>query len=190
MVTYRFIVLSSVALAAVMFTGEPVTAQATRGARPAPAQPAVGGVRFGLAGGLSLPAGDLGNNADGGFALGMRGEGSLRTPRWALRGDLTYDRFGGRGVVDAYSYTSLAASLVHRDAGDRFYQFGGLGVYNARTAFIDAATRSSTNLGVQAGIGFDFRTTAPRWFIETGFASAFTSGRSSLWFPVRAGFWL
>ncbi|MBI2409361.1 MAG: outer membrane beta-barrel protein [Gemmatimonadetes bacterium] len=154
--------------------------------RPAPtASP----IRIGVSGGLSIPAGDLGNATGAGAALALRGEGRLHNPRWALRADLAWDRFDGRGVVDAYSYASLAASLVHRESGGRVYEFGGMGVYNARTAFVNDVDRSATNLGMHAGAGVEFPTRAPHWFAEAGLTSAFTSGRSSIWLPVRVGFW-
>ncbi len=187
--TTRLTVLSIAALAVAIVAREPVGAQTPRPARPAPTQPASSGLRFGFVGGLSIPAGDLGSSTSTGVAIAVRGETPLRAARWSARADLSYDRFDGRGFVDAYTYTALAASLVHHDLEDRLYQYGGLGVYNSRTAFVGASDVSSTDLGVHAGLGYDFRTTAPRWFLEAGLSSAFTSGRSSLWFPVRVGFW-
>lgn len=189
MFTPRFPMTFVAAIAVATLAREPARAQSTRQPRAVPVRSTTSGLGFGFAGGLSIPAGDLGGSSDAGFALQLRGEAPLSTARWSVRGDLGYDRFGGRGAVDTYSYTSLTANLVHRNAGDRLYQFGGLGVFNARTAFVAGVDRSSTDLGMQAGIGYDLRSAAPRWFLETGLASAFTSGRSSLWFPVRAGFW-
>jgi hypothetical protein len=163
-------------------------------APPAPRQPApqaaAPSLRFGITGGLALPAGDLGDAADAGAAIALRGESRLGAPRWSLRADLAVDRFGGRGAVDTYTYTSLAGNLVHHGRSGRAYAFGGLGVYHARTAFDAALDRSSTQLGVQMGVGAGFPARAPRWFAEAGLTSAFTSGRSSLWLPVRLGFWL
>lgn len=186
--TTRFVTLT---LAAGLLAAVPLGSAAAQRAvaRPAPA-PGATSLRLGLVGGLSLPGGDLGHAADAGAALGVRAEGPLRPARWSVRGDLAFDRFGGRGGVDAYSFASLAGSLVHREGVGRFYEYGGLGVYHARTSFVDALTRSDTNLGVQFGIGATFTSRAPRWFAEAGFTSAFTSGRSSIWFPVRVGFWL
>jgi hypothetical protein len=154
--------------------------------RPAPTPSPI---RIGVSGGLSIPAGDLGSATGAGAALALRGEGRLRNPRWALRADLSWDRFDGRGIVNAYSYASLAGSLVHRESSGRVYEFGGLGVYNARTSFTSSVDRSATNLGMHAGAGVEFPTHAPHWFAEAGLTSAFTSGRSSVWFPVRIGFW-
>lgn len=188
----RHLTLAAVIAATLLATS--ARAQTPRATPPASRQPtspsAVSSLRFALGGGFAIPAGDLGRAADGGFSLGLRAEGRLPAPNWMARADLTWDRFDGRGAVNAYSYTSLAANLVHHAPATRFYQFGGLGVYNAHTAFVNALDRSDTNLGMQMGIGFDMSTPAPRWFAEAGFASAFTSGRSSLWFPVRIGFWL
>lgn len=159
------------------------TAVATTAPRNAAAQTPV---RFSVVGGFSLPIGDLGNSTDMGLNIGLRGEGRSLTPGWALRGDVSYDRYDGRGGVNAYSYLGLAGNLVHRETGGRIYEFGGLGLYNSRVAFTSALDRSDTNLGVQMGAGFEL-TRDNRVFTEIGMTSAFTSGRSSLWFPVRIG---
>ena len=144
-------------------------------------------VRFSVVGGLSLPIGDLGNGTDLGLNLGVRGEGRPLSPGWAFRGDVSYDRYSGRGAVDEYTYLAFGANLVHHEPSLRFYEFGGLGVYSSRVAFNTAVNRSDTDLGVQMGAGFSL-THDNRVFTELGLTSAFTSGRSSVWFPVRVGF--
>jgi hypothetical protein len=144
-------------------------------------------VRFSVVGGLSLPIGDLGNSSDLGLNLGLRGEGNTSAPGWAMRGDVSFDRYDGRGAVNSYSYLGFAGNLVHREASGKFYEFGGLGVYNSKVAFTDSFDRSDTNLGMQVGAGLDW-TSDRRLFTEFGLTSAFTSGRSSLWFPLRVGF--
>jgi hypothetical protein len=178
----RLSVLAALILVPVLLLPSPATAQRQRPDAPSP-------VRFGFVGGLSLPAGDLGNEAGLGIALDLRAEGRTRYPGWALRGDLSWDRYDGRGLVNAYSYTALAGNLVHREGNGRLYEYGGLGVYNSRVAFVDGPDASDTNLGMQLGLGLDLSSTVPRLFTEFGMTSAFTSGRSSIWFPVRLGFW-
>lgn len=153
-------------------------------ASPASAQTPV---RFSVIGGMSLPIGDLGNSSNLGLNIGVRGEGRAIAPGWSWRGDLGYDRFGGRNAVDYYSYTTVAANLVHRENGGTWYEFGGLGLYASTVAFTSAVNRSDANLGMQLGGGLDL-TSDHKVFLEGGLASAFTSGRSSLWFPVRVGF--
>jgi len=144
-------------------------------------------VQFSVVGGMSLPAGDLAGGADLGFNLGVRAEGRPLSPGWALRGDLSWDRYDGRGGVDGYSYLALAGNLVHHETGGRLYEFGGLGIYNSRTSYTNTFGTSDTNLGVQLGLGFALTRQAPNVFTEFGLTSAFTSGRSSVWFPVRLG---
>lgn len=143
-------------------------------------------VRFSVVGGLSLPIGDLGNGTDLGINLGVRGEGRPISPGWAFRGDVSYDRYSGRGAVDAYTYLAFGANLVHHEPGLHVYEFGGLGVYSSRVALNSSLNRSDTDLGVQMGAGFSL-TKDNRVFTELGLTSAFTSGRSSVWFPVRVG---
>jgi hypothetical protein len=144
-------------------------------------------VRFSVVGGLSLPMGDLGNTANLGLNIGLRGEGNASSPGWGLRGDVSYDQYDGRsGNVNTYSYLAFAGNLVHREAASSWYEFGGLGVYNSKVRLTTAVDRSDTNLGMQLGAGFEF-THDKRVFTEFGLTSAFTSGRSSLWFPVRVG---
>jgi hypothetical protein len=143
-------------------------------------------VRFSVVGGLSIPSGDLGRDAAIGLNLAMRGEGKPMAPNWSLRGDVSYDQYGGYGPVDRFSYLAFAGNLVHRGRGSRFYQFGGLGVYRSSTAFANASDRADTNLGMQVGGGVDL-TRDKRVFAEFGLTSAFTSRRSSLWLPMRIG---
>jgi hypothetical protein len=143
-------------------------------------------VNFSIVGGLSLPIGDLANSSEMGLNLGFRGEGRRFASGWSLRGDVSYDRYNGRGNVDAFSYVAFAGNLVHRSVGSRGYQYGGLGVYSSRVDRINISDATDTNLGVQMGLGADL-TRDSRVFGEFGLTSAFTSGRSSVWFPVRVG---
>lgn len=190
MLLKRLAFLSPLALAIVGLAIGRADAQAptTRRAH-APGEVASSPLRFAFAGGLSLPAGDLGADADVGVALGARAEERLRDPAWGLRGDLSWDRYDGHGAVISFSYVALAANLVHHERSGRFYQFGGLGVYNSRVRAFRGDDRSDTNLGMQAGFGLALNSGSPRWFTEFGLTSALTSGRSSIWFPIRAGFW-
>jgi hypothetical protein len=144
-------------------------------------------IRFSGAAALALPIGDLGDNADLGFDLALRGEGKLSSPNWGLRGDLSWDRFGGKGVVDSYSYLGVAGNLVHRAGGSRMYEFGGLGLYDSKTSFVNDANHDDTNLGLQLGLGLDLNEGPHPTFVEFGLTSVFTSGNNSLWFPVRFG---
>lgn len=144
-------------------------------------------IRFSGAAALGLPAGDLGNTTDVGYSLSLRGEARLWSPEWKFRGDLSWDRFPGRGIVNAYSYLGFAGNMLHRSEGDRFYEFGGLGLYGGTTSFNNQLNQSATNIGAQAGIGFDLAPGPHTPFMEFGLTNVFTSGTNTLWFPVRFG---
>jgi hypothetical protein len=144
-------------------------------------------IRFSGAASLAMPVGDLGDAASAGYSLALRGEGRLWSPNWHFRGDLSWDRFSGRGDVDAYSYLGAAGNIVYRNSASRVYEFGGLGVYGSTTSFTDQLNRTGTNLGFQTGVGVDLDRGPRAPFVEFGFTNVFTSGRNTAWFPVKFG---
>jgi hypothetical protein len=156
----------------------------TLGPRAAHAQTPV---RFSGAAALALPVGDLGDAAGVGFHLALRGEGKLSSPGWFLRGDLSWDRFSGKGAVDSYSYLGLAGNIVHRSNTTRLYEYGGLGLYGSKTAYASQLNSSDTNLGLQMGLGLDLNPGPHTPFVEFGLTNVFTSGGNSVWFPVKFG---
>ena len=159
-------------------------ALATGSAAPARGQVPI---HFSGAAGVSAPVGDLGDASNVGFNLNVRGEAGMERT-WGWRGDISWDRFGGRGTVDNWTYLGFAGNVLHRQAGP-LYQYAGLGIYNEREGFhrpfVDV---DQTNVGVQAGVGYNFsRSNRSNTFIEIGVVNVFTSGVNSVWFPLRFG---
>lgn len=144
-------------------------------------------VRFSGAASLAMPVGDLGDVASAGLSLSARGEARLWSSNWGFRGDLSWDRFSGRGDVNAYSYLGAAGNIVYHNSGSRTYEFGGLGVYGGTTSFTDQLNRTDTNLGFQTGVGVNLDRGPHTPFVEFGLTSIFTPGRNTVWFPVRFG---
>ena len=144
------------------------------------------GMKFSGAIGLSAPIGDLDQRAGTGFGAALRTESDLGSEQWALRGDFSFDRFAGRAPVDSYQYFTVATNLVHR-SNAKLYQFGGFGIYTAKTAIAADNTRAESAFGFQGGVGLNLRTTGPKTFVEVGITDVLTTGRSSVWFPVRFG---
>ena len=144
-------------------------------------------VHFGVSGGVALPIGDLGDAANVGFDIGARITAPLSSPSWGLRGDLNWNRFGGKAGVDSYSFLSLAGNLVHREAGARLYEFFGPGVYNRKIELTNVFNTSHTDLGLQGGVGLDMTASNLKTFVEFGLTSVFSTGTNSIWFPVRFG---
>ncbi len=156
------------------------------GARLGAQQPS--GTQWSGLAGVSLPVGELGVNANLGFNIGLRAEGRLSSPNWRLRGDLSWDRFGGLGGVNAFSQMALAANAVHQGRGDRFYLFGGAGLYDTRVSFQNGLNRDQTNLGIQFGLGVSRFAGNPNTFLEIGITDVFVASGTNVWFPVRFGF--
>ena len=144
-------------------------------------------VHFGVSGGVALPIGDLGNAANVGFDLGARVTVPLSSPSWGLRGDVNWNRFGGKAGVNSYSYVSIAGNLVHREPGARLYEFFGPGAYNQKIEFTNGFNTSRTDLGLQGGVGLDMNASDLKTFVEFGLTGVFSSGSNSIWFPVRFG---
>jgi hypothetical protein len=157
---------------------------------------------FAISTGVGLPIGDLGDQANPGISLSVRREQRLGAEAWSLRGGLTFDRMGGNSEsgVDNFQFITFATELVHHSS-PRLYEFGGLGIYNVKTVFPPVITTapsgfgrastpsiSETDIGIQAGLGYNFRTTGgARPFVEFQLVDVFTSGSSSAWFPIRFG---
>jgi hypothetical protein len=153
-------------------------------AAPAGAQPPL---HFSLAAGLSEPIGDLGSSSNLGFNLDLRGE-SGTTRVWGWRGDISWDRFGGKGAADSYSYLGFAGNILYRASG-QLYEFGGFGIYDEHIAYerpqvsVDAAS-----LGLQFGVGYNFaRSTGTNTFVEIGLTNVFATRGNETWVPVRFG---
>jgi hypothetical protein len=143
-------------------------------------------VQFSGAVGLVLPVGNLGDAVNVGFSLALRGEGKFGSSDWGFRGDLSYDQFGGKAPINSFSYPSAAGNVLHRSHDSRFYEFGGLGLYDWRVS-APGGSNSELDLGLQLGVGYDITPGPHAMFLEFGLTNAFTSGSSSLWFPLRFG---
>ena len=144
------------------------------------------GLKFSGAIGLSAPIGDLDKRGSTGFGAAIRTESQLDADIWSLRGDFSFDRFGGKDGVDSYQYFTVATNLVHH-TNVRLYQFGGFGIYTAKTAVDAVNNRSESAFGLQGGIGLNLDTKSLKSFVEFGITDVLTTGRSSVWFPVRVG---
>jgi hypothetical protein len=145
-------------------------------------------IQFSGAVGLSLPVGNLGDAANVGFNLAVRGEARLGSSPsdWGLRGDLSLDQLGGKAPLGSVSFWGAAANVVHRSHDSRVYEFGGLGLYDFRVSG-GGLTNSEMDLGLQAGVGVDINPGPHAMFLEFGLTNVFSSGSNSLWFPLRFG---
>jgi hypothetical protein len=144
-------------------------------------------LHFSLAAGLSNPIGDLGAVTNAGYNISLRGE-SGTTSVWGWRGDISWDRFGGKGVTDEYSYLGFAGNIVYRASG-QLYEFGGFGIYNQHVALDGpGAPGDDATLGLQFGVGYNFaRSAGTSTFIELGLTNVFATRGNETWIPLRLG---
>lgn len=157
-----------------------------------------GGFGFSVAAGVSAPIGDLDKDAQTGFGIAVRTESGAGDSPWGFRGGLTFDRFGGKAApgIDNLQFITFPLDVVH-NTNKQLYQFVGVGLYQAKTVYVAdpqfAGTRNSTSaftendFGFQGGVGYNFGKKGARTFVEFEVVDVLTSGRSSVWFPIRFG---
>jgi opacity protein-like surface antigen len=146
-------------------------------------------IRFGLAGGLSLPTGDDKDFFENGFhGQVMLGFGMMMLPV-KLRADLSYHSFGGKDNTlfdgeDARVISGALNAIVGMGGiGVKPYLTGGLGVYNSKTGDFDG----ETDFGINGGAGLEFSLTGMSTFLEVRYVNVFAEGESSAFIPITFG---
>ena len=149
-------------------------------------------VRFGLAGGLSLPQGEDSDFLENGFhGQVMLGFGMMALPV-KLRADLSYHSFGGKdgtlaeGADARVISGALNANIGMGGIGVKPYLSGGLGMYNMKVeAFGEDVTE--TDFGVNAGVGLEFSLTGMSTFLEARYIHIFSEGEATKIVPITFG---
>jgi opacity protein-like surface antigen len=148
-------------------------------------------IRFGLAGGLSLPQSDLGNEFESGFhGQVMLGFGMMALPV-KLRADLTYHNLGleGGGSDDLRIISGALNAIVGMGGiGVKPYLTGGVGFYNSKFGDGD----SENDFGLNGGVGLEFSLTGMSTFLEVRYVKIFVDdpegeGFSAAVVPITFG---
>ena len=174
-------------------------ALATSAAPAAHAQRMGSRLNLSAAAGVNVPIGDLDKQGQTGFGIAVRTESGDSSEPWTYRGGITFDRFGGKGgLVDNYQYTTFVTELVHH-TNKKAYQYVGIGFYQSKIVFVSTSTtggmtnaatgtqaRTESDFGFQGGVGLNFGKNA-KTFLEIGMVDVLSTGRTSVWFPVRVG---
>jgi hypothetical protein len=160
------------------------------------------GVEFALGGGVGVPLGDF----DDGAKLGWHGLAALSfVPEgWpvGIQIDGSYQQFG---MEDAGGFTDLKTRFIQgtgnvvfkfktsEESTLRPYLIGGVGVYNSKVSASDDPDDllggGSTDFGLNAGAGFDFKAGGAGLFIEGRFHNVFTGGAGGdlRYIPITLG---
>jgi opacity protein-like surface antigen len=135
-------------------------------------------IRFGLAGGLTLPQSDLGDGFESGFhGQVMLGFGMMALPV-KLRADLSYHSLGVEGdgglVFDddddlRVISGALNAIIGMGGIGVKPYLTGGVGLYNSKFGDFDA----ENDFGLNGGVGLEFSLTGMSTFLEVRYIKVF-----------------
>ena len=145
-------------------------------------------VRFGLAGGVSIPTGDGSDDMETGFhGQVMLGFGMIALPV-RLRADVSYHKWNAKeGLLGAGDQRvisgALNANIGLGGIGVKPYVSGGLGVYNSKVEDFDA----ETDFGINGGIGLEFSLTGMSTFLEARYVNVFTEGESTQFIPITFG---
>lgn len=139
----------------------------------AAATPAQAQFAFGLAGGATLPSGDLDDRQN----LGYNGLATVQlgvpTFPLQLRADLQYNSFGGKDFIDAFNNAvdgadtrvisgSINGVLNLMSGAVKPYLIGGIGYYDTQLQ----GTESSRKVGYNYGGGVKFGLTGASIFVE------------------------
>lgn len=129
-------------------------------------------IRFGIAGGLSMPSGDLDEAFENGFhGQFMLGFGMMALPV-KLRADVTYHSFGLEGDGDDNLRViggALNGILGMGGIGVKPYLTAGVGFYNSKFGDLDA----ENDFGLNGGVGLEFSLTGMSTFLEVRYVKIF-----------------
>ena len=158
-------------------------------------------VGFNVGGGVTLPLGDFGDQADMGFhglvgvtfqpatlPVGVRIDGMYHmfSASEDFAGDLDIGSRVIAGTANAvYMFQTSEMSTFHP------YLIGGLGLYNSALTgddVPDGFDESSTDFGINAGAGFNFAAgESINLFVEGRFHNVFTEESSTNVVPITVG---
>ncbi|HEX5831302.1 MAG TPA: hypothetical protein VFY16_10005 [Gemmatimonadaceae bacterium] len=168
-------VLAGLTLA--LAAAEPVQAQDMGGTRS---------VNFGLAGGLSVPVGDVADGFKSGYNIVGTVGWQPAARAWGLQFDLGYTNLAeDNGFSDDLSVLSGTGNVVltvANNSGIKPYVIGGLGFYN-----MDAGGDSETEFGLNGGGGLTFPLGGISTYVEARFHSIFTEDSNSNYIPIVFG---
>ena len=162
------------------------------------------GVEFALGGGVGVPLGDFDDRAK----LGWHGlaELSFVPEGWpvGIEFDGSYQQFnldddavaGFTGLKDRIIFGTGNIVFKFKSSEEsrvRPYLLGGVGIYNSKTTGADdpgdVLGGGTTDFGLNAGAGFDFKAGGAGLFIEGRFHNVFTDGPGSdlRFIPITIG---
>jgi Outer membrane protein beta-barrel domain len=155
-------------------------------------------VSVGVSGGMSVPMGDLSDSFDAGYNVAGHVYFKPSTMKLALRGDVSYDSWKGKGsnsVVDA-KLSALGVTgngifyVGESTAAMRPYLLVGGGMYRTKSTTTVAnieSSSTSTDPGIQGGVGLSFALSGFSTFLEAKYVNVFGDNDSYNFVPISFG---
>ena len=145
--------------------------------------------RASLAVGAAVPVSDYSTAAGTGIDLDLQVRTEPMIGPLALRIDIGYDRFSGKGGVDNTTLSAQTVSVLG-DFGSMFYWMAGPGYYQS-TAKTQISGHNVSDqrqyLGAQAALGVNIPVFRWEGFLEVGGVKLFTPGPGKTYVPLRFG---
>jgi hypothetical protein len=145
--------------------------------------------RASLAAGAVVPAGGLTSTAGTGFDVQFQARTEPMIGPLALRIEIGYDHFAGKGAIANTTITGQGISLIG-DFGSRFYWAAGPGYYEStgKTQILGHnVVDQRTYLGAQAALGMNIPVFRWQGFLEVSAVKAFQPGPTIVFVPLRFG---
>jgi hypothetical protein len=147
-------------------------------------------ISIGLAGGVSLPQGDLADGVDAGWhALGTIALSTLMQPL-GLRLDIAYNRFAFSDVEGHQSVGSATLNGTYRlpmtNSPMSPYLISGLGAYRTECS-LAAGCDASTKFGWNVGLGARLFALGFRSFVEARYHRTSRGDADVHYFPLTVG---
>ncbi len=149
-------------------------------------------VTFGVSGGLSAPMGNLGDFVDAGYNVtGHIWFKPASLNSLGFRGDVSYDNWKYKvGNVNARNLGVTGNIILQPSARQSSvvpYFIGGGGLFSGKSYTANNSSVTSSDLGVQAGGGIEFRLAGFSTFAEVKFVNVFSDNESTNWVPITFG---
>lgn len=143
----------------------------------------------GIAAGASVPVGDLGDATSTGFhVLGTLSVSGTASSPLGFRIDGMYNKLSGKSSGPDVNVWTINGNLVYALPGGMTatpYVIAGAGWYNSKAD--ESGAESSSDLGINAGIGARFALSGFSTFAEVRFHNIFSDPNSARFVPLTFG---
>ena len=143
----------------------------------------------GFAAGASVPVGDLGDGVSTGFhVLGTLSVSGTASSPLGFRVDGMYNSLSGKNSGPDVNVWTVNGNLVYAFPGGMTatpYIIAGAGWYNSKAD--ESGAESSSDLGINAGIGARFALSGFSTFAEVRFHNIFSDPNSAQFIPLTFG---